>query len=427
MPLVWKYTFVIKSPLMKTVSFKTIGCRLNQAETAQMAASLETAGWSVVPFGDAVDACVIHTCAVTAKAEQTCARYARVARKQGARTVILAGCAAEVDGKNLKARSAADLILSQTDKYNIAELLERGRSRPESASVPRFDTKRAIIKVQDGCDFGCAYCIVPSTRSTKYSRPVAEVVEEVRKVADRGYKEFVLTGANLGCFSDNGRGLARLVEAVEQIPGVKRIRLSSVELSTVEREIIEFMAGSTKLCHFLHVPLQSGDDRILAAMGRRYDIKQYLAFVDFALGKIPLLGLGTDIIVGFPGEDTAAFENSRHVLERVPFNNVHVFPYSRRPGTKAAGMRPEVQAPETRRRAAELLVLAERKKVEFARQFVGNNVSVLVENVDRKGIASGWTGEYVEAKVNAAGITVNQIVGFVPSACEPDGTLSGQN
>ncbi|MBA4387333.1 MAG: tRNA (N(6)-L-threonylcarbamoyladenosine(37)-C(2))-methylthiotransferase MtaB [Verrucomicrobia bacterium] len=411
---------------MRTVSFKTIGCRLNQAETAQMAASFEAAGYAVVPFGKECDVCVVHTCAVTNKAERTCARFARIARKHSPKaTVVLAGCAVETGGEDLGEDSGADIIIGQADKLQLPDILAKQKPAAAPPRIPAFDTKRAIIKVQDGCDFRCAYCIVPFTRQRKYSRSIADIIEEIRQVAGRGYKEFVITGANLGRFEDGSSGLVSLLERIESVPGVMRIRLSSIELSTVEKEIITFMAGSRKLCRFLHVPLQSGDDRVLAAMGRRYTTRQFRELVEFACDKIPLIGLGTDIIAGLPGEDDKAFENSVKLLEELPFTNIHVFPFSKRKGTRAAAMPDQIEAQEKKRRAGILMEIARCKRVTFATRSVGQRVSVLVEKTTRT-TASGWTGEYLPAEIHAPGISINQVVDFTPASCTEDGVLVGK-
>ncbi len=415
---------------MKRVAFKTVGCRLNQAETAQMAAGLEAAGYCVVPFGEACDVGVVHTCSITENAVRKCLRLARTLRRQPSHpVVVLAGCAVEAGAEDLLERSGADLVVGQLDKMRLPEVLAelddgfRGPPAPDaSVPTPRFDTTRALVKVQDGCDFRCAYCIVPYARHTPVSRPFGDVLDEVKRLSDDGYREVVVTGANLGCYRDGQHDLVDLLAAMESVAGIARIRLSSIELSTTERRIVDFMAASRKLCNYLHLPLQSGDDSVLRAMGRRYSVEEYRAAVRYAVERIPSLGLGTDIIVGFPGEDKQAFENTLRLVSDLPFSNLHVFPYSRRPGTRAAEMPDSVPPATKKERSATLTALGNRKRLRFAESFIGRSVSILVERLSGDGEGTGWTGEYVEARVHRPGLAVNDIVGFQPSRCV-DGAL----
>ena len=387
-----------------------------------MAAGFSAAGYTVVPFVAPADAVVIHGCAITHKAERDSLRLARQARRAASTPiVVVTGCTAEVLGDALRGTDTADLVVGQAGKFAIPALLHRIHPHrfpppttiaPADAGPPQFDTTRALVKVQDGCDFRCAYCIVPAARGAPVSRPLGEVVEEIRRLADAGFKEIVLTGANLGCYGNGPRSLVDLVGQAESVPGIERIRLSSIELTTAEQPIVDHMAQSSKLCHFLHVPLQSGDDRILAAMGRRYTAAQYRAAVEYAVAKVPDLGLGTDIIVGFPSEDDRAFASTVRTVEDLPFGNVHVFSYSRRPGTRAADLADPVPESIKKARTAALLALASRKRAEFAARFVGKPVSVLVERVDAAGIGHGWTGQYVEAEITAPALRPNQLVTF---------------
>lgn len=397
------------------VSFKTIGCRLNQAETATMMAHFAGAGYRVVPHGEAADVAVIHGCAITGKADRDSLRALRQVRRAApAAITILAGCPAETRLKLQTGKGDdADLVIGQAGKFALPALLHRlypARFPPPLQEVedrpvlPVFETLRAFVKVQDGCDFRCAYCVVPETRGSPVSRPIPEVVEEIRRLADSGFKEIILTGANLGCYEDNGRRLVDLVRAVETIPAVARIRLSSIEITTTEHPIIDLMADSGKLCHFLHVPLQSGDDGILKAMGRRYDTSTFRRAMDYALSRIPDLGLGTDIIVGFPGEDQPAFDNTVRLARELPFSNLHVFPYSRRTGTRADGLADPVSAADKKERVRILRELGIRQRALFAAGFIGKTVEALIEHVDRDGAAHGWTKQYLEAVISGTSL-----------------------
>jgi len=400
------------------VALKTIGCRLNQAETARMAASFTAAGYAVAPFGEPCDVCVVHSCAVTHQAELDSLRLARRARRdQPGAVVVLAGCLAQYAQRRLAPGEAADLLVPQKDKLRIPVLLHElapGQfplpPPTEPAPTPAFETTRALVKAQDGCDFRCAYCVVPDARGPAASRPLEQVVAEARRLADAGFREVVVTGANVGCYRDGTRGLVDLLRAVEAADGIARVRIGSIELSTVEREIIDWMALSPKLCHFLHLPLQSGDDRILRAMGRRYTRDEYRRAAEYAAERVPRLGLGADVIVGFPGEDEAAFGRTVELVEALPFSNLHVFPFSPRPDTPAAALPGAVPAAVRKERVRRLLGLEKAKREAFAHGFVGRDVQVLVERLDARGAGRGWTGEYVEACVTGPGVAVNALL-----------------
>ena len=403
-----------------TVSLKTVGCRLNQAESFGIARAFEAAGYAVVPFGARSDVVEIHGCAVTAKAEKDCFRLARsAARRQPRPFIVLAGCVAEIAGTD-PAAGVADLAAGQADKYRLPGLIAAMGRGPAispdrkticSGALSDPDARaRPLVKVQDGCEFRCAYCVVPAARGPSRSRPLREILDEVRAIVDAGFQEVVLTGANIGCYDDNGQKLLALLAAVDRISGLARFRVSSIELSTVEREVIDFMAGSEKFCRFLHLPLQSGDDMILRAMRRRYSTASYRALLEYAVGKLGNVGLGADVIAGFPGEDAASFERTRSFVAALPLSRLHVFEYSVRPGTDAANMQGHVPAAEKKRRVSELIGIGRAAGAAFARGFIGRTVKVLVEDITAPGHGRGWTGEYVRMRVSAPGLKPGGIV-----------------
>lgn len=420
---------------MKRVSFKTIGCRLNQAETATMTAEFIRHGYEVVQFGGPCDAAIIHTCAVTLKAERDCMRYARMARRAGDSTiVILAGCAVEIAGTNLLARTGAHILADNKTKYNLPAVIDAFRQSATHAPLaavsaepaikedhdptPVFNNIRAIVKVQEGCDFFCSYCIVPFTRGRPESRNLNEILDEIRRLAGTGYREVVLSGVNLGCYSDGTNKLPHLLEQIEAIEGIERIRLSSIELSTAEREVIDCIAKSEKICRYIHLPVQSGDDGILREMGRKYSSQDFRKLVDYLAAKIPAPGLGTDVIVGFPGETIHAFHNTYNLLSDLPFANIHVFTFSPRPGTKAAGMKDSVVPEEKKQRSLKLLELAKQKKKAFADRFINKTTTVLIESIDSHHIGRGWTSEYVDCRVRGQGLQINKLLDFTPSSAQ---------
>ena len=411
---------------MKKVSFKTIGCRLNKAETAKIRAQFIADGYEVVPFKDDADVCIIHTCTITGMAEKECIRLARgIKRRNPSTFVVMAGCAAEVEQKRLKTESGANLIAGQETKYNLPAIVDESLSFTPAhktdaniPTVPIFDTTRAWLKIQDGCSFKCAYCIVPLTRGPSRSLPFSDIMAEANAFADNGFKEIVITGVNIGCYRDNNRRLVDIIKALEQIDQIERIRISSIEITTAERSIIEYMAESKKLCNFLHLPLQTGDNRLLQAMGRHYNADEYRDLINFVTDTIPDIGLGTDIITGLPGEDEQAFENTFQLIQDLPFSNLHVFPYSIRANTRAADMDNHIPYKIAKQRTEQLIDLGKQKSEEFAKSFIGKEVTILTEKIKKDGSAPGWTEQYVAARVDQPNLKANRIMTFTPTAYE---------
>ena len=383
-----------------------MGCRLNAAEGARIRGALEAAGWEVRESGappSGADAFVLHTCAVTATAQAEALRRLRAARRAGVPRIVVSGCAANVASEaELRSAGATDVVArgAPAAPDGLPALVEaalRGAVPPERLS---FGSTRAPVKIPDGCSFRCAYCIVPDARGAPRSRPAAEVLAECAALVARGYRELVLTGVNVACWREGDRSFADLVRAVAEIPGLARVRMSSVEPHTTEAEVVELMAApGSKLCHTLHYPLQSGSDRVLRAMRRRYTVAEYRAAVERALARVPRLGLGADVIAGFPGETAADFEETARLVRDYPFSNLHVFPYSERPGTPAATMPGAVPVRVRRERARALAALGEEKRAAFAASFAGADAEVLVERVGADGTAEGWTSEYLRARI----------------------------
>jgi len=414
------------------VSFKTLGCRLNQAETATMEAQFQAAGYDVTRFGSPCDVVVIHGCTVTQNAEKESARLVRTARNQpgGKPVVVLAGCPAVVQAAhgNTERDGQADLLAPHGLKFSLPAIIHERFSigdKPPPAPkhvVPRFSTVRARVKVQDGCNCRCAYCVVPAARGSSVSRPFQEIVDEVEALGNAGYREIILTGANLGCYSDGKRRLVDLLKALESVKPVQRIRLSSIEPATDENDVIDFMASSGKLCRHLHIPLQTGDDSLLSLMGRCYTTAEFRRIVEHMAANPGCTGLGTDLIAGLPGESGNSFEATYKFVEDLPFSNLHVFPYSKRPHTRAAAMDGQVASTVRKERATRLIELGRSKKDKFARGLIGRKVSILIENADANGFAAGWTSEYVWAAVPGADLRRNQIVSGI-AKCVDNGIL----
>jgi threonylcarbamoyladenosine tRNA methylthiotransferase MtaB len=297
-------------------------------------------------------------------------------------------------------------------KQPSPELLHTKTIGRDDFALPEFgdsDTTRALLKIQDGCNVMCSFCLIPFARGHERSRFLDDILEEAGRQAARGHRELVLTGVNIGQFHSRGVDLAHLIDRLEAIDGIQRIRLSSIEPTTVTDSLLERMGASRKLCPYLHVPLQSADDRVLGAMNRPYDVQSFTSLIDRALRSVPDLALGTDLMVGFPGESEEAFQATVAFCRRVPFSYFHVFTYSKRPGTAAAKMTDDVPVEVARRRAQTLAELSREKRLAFAERSIGASVSVLFEQGQAEGLCLGTTPHYLRVAVPFDPALSNQV------------------
>ena len=400
---------------MPRASFTSLGCRLNHTESAVWAGQFAAKGYTIVAWGQPTDLAVINTCSVTHRAEAHCRNTVRrTLRRSPEAFVVVAGCYAQSGLDAIAGISGVDMIVGTEFKDTFADYLDRPRKLEEPVvlhsarisrhefEVPatgRYTATRANLKVQDGCDFFCSFCIIPYTRGRERSRRFDDLVREAEELAAAGYREVVLTGVNIGRYRSGGMTLADVAERLEDIPGLRRIRITSIEPTTVEDRLIGRMAEGGGLCRYLHLPAQSGDDEVLRRMGRRYSAREYREFVDRAVDRVPGMGLGTDVIVGFPGETEEAFRRTCAWLEEMPFAYYHVFSYSARAGTKATRLdghlNPQVVADRSRR----LRALSDRRRREFAARHLGDEVEVLFEQRDRAGRWTGLTDSYLRVGV----------------------------
>lgn len=390
--------------------------------------SLTRQGYRLVEYGEKTDLLVLNTCSVTENAEKDC-RYAvrKTLRHSPHAFVAVTGCYAQTGAAQLQTVPGIDLIVGTQFKMNLPDYLPaptqlRKQPEPElrhSRTIDRedfvlpgtaySDSTRALLKIQDGCDFMCSFCLIPFARGRERSRVADDVLREARELAAHGYRELVLTGVNIGQYSYQGMELVDLLQALEAIPEVVRIRISSIEPTTIPERLLQHMAASTKVCHYLHFPLQSGDDGILHAMNRRYDVREYEALVGQALALMPDLGLGTDLMVGFPGEDEQAFANTMRMAGRLPFSYFHVFSYSSRPGTPAARFEPQTPPAVIRQRSKTLAELSRTKALAFYQQQIGRTVSVLFEQGERDGFRTGTTANFTRVAVPADAVAAGSI------------------
>jgi threonylcarbamoyladenosine tRNA methylthiotransferase MtaB len=409
-------------------SLHTLGCRLSQSESSMLADSLQRQGYRLVKFGEETDLLVLNTCSVTENAEKDC-RYAvrKTLRHSPHAFVAVTGCYAQTGAAQLQRVPGIDLIVGTQFKMNLPEYLPapaKLHKQPEaevrhSRTIDRedfvlpgtaySDSTRALLKIQDGCDFMCSFCLIPFARGRERSRAVDDVLREAQDLAGHGYRELVLTGVNIGQYSYQGANLVDLLRQLETVPGITRIRISSIEPTTVPFSLLEFMAASTKLCRYLHLPLQSGDDGILRAMNRRYGVHEYERLVEQAITLMPDLGLGTDLMVGFPGEDETAFANTVKTAERLPFSYFHVFSYSARPGTAAVRLEQPVPPAVIRQRSKALTALSRTKTLWFYQRQIGRTLPVLFEQGQRDGFRTGTTGSFMRIAVAADAVVAGSI------------------
>lgn len=413
----------------RRASLYTVGCRLSQAETALLADRLRTDGYQLVEFGQPTDLFVLNTCSVTDDAEGTC-RYVirKILRQSPDAYVAVTGCYAQTGSDALRRIEGIDLIVGTQFKMQLPDFLPspallQKRPAPDLlhtkrverddfviAGVGGYDSTRANLKVQDGCNFMCSFCLIPFARGHERSREFDDVLREARDLTARGHRELVLTGVNIGQYQHRGRSLVDLIRALEALEGVDRIRISSIEPTTITASLLEHMAGSAKLCHYLHIPLQSGDDGILRAMNRQYQVRGYVALVERAFQLMPDLGLGTDLLVGFPGEDDCHYANTRSLAADLPFAYFHVFRYSERPGTAAARLHDTVRTEAVQARSKELADLSRMKRMALAQTYVGRRVEVLFENREEQGYWTGLTKNYLRVGVPAAQSLKNRLL-----------------
>ncbi len=410
---------------MPKASLHTLGCRLNQAETAIIANSLAARGFDIVEFGEPADVTVINTCTVTEQADSKCRQAVRAALRVNPTTfVAVVGCYAQNGIDAISAIRGVDLIIGNEHKLRVGDFLNglNKNSAPQIIHSPKLPEKeftidtsglytfntRANLKIQDGCNYFCSFCIIPTVRGRARSRNFNDIIREAEALVAAGHRELVLTGVNIGTYKNDGKNLLKVIERLELIEGLSRIRISSIEPTTIGAELVRYMASSAKLCHYLHVPLQSGDDKILSSMSRKHTIKPFAKFIEWSAKLIPDIGLGTDIMVGYPTEGEAEFQNTRDVLTDLPFFYFHVFTYSDRPGTPSWNLKPKVPHQVKKARTRNLIELSERKRRAYYSAHLGTTVNVLFETQEDY-YWTGYTENYMRVHLKSERNLQNQI------------------
>ena len=376
----------------KRAAITTLGCKLNQYESERIREQLMRRGYDIVPYGEIADVYVVNSCTVTAKSDRDTRRLARQGKRRNPNAlVVVTGCYAEVAGEALSRIGEIDVILGNTEKEALASHVppgsdsagDEGASQSERLLERFADHTRAFVKVQEGCDAHCAYCIIPQARGPSRSVRPVEVVRQVEKLVEAGHPEVVLIGVHLGRYGkdmpEEDVALDDLARWLCEVPDLRRLRFSSIEPREVTEGIIDLVVRHPKVCRHLHIPLQSGSDAILHRMRRPYNASYYSDLVDRVRKASPLASIGADVMVGFPGESGEHAEETQRLLEGLPLSYLHVFSYSQRPGTPAAEM-PDQVAPELKKeRSRALMGLSAEKRRTFAEQNVGQELSVVVE------------------------------------------------
>ncbi|MDR8392366.1 tRNA (N(6)-L-threonylcarbamoyladenosine(37)-C(2))-methylthiotransferase MtaB [Aliifodinibius sp. S!AR15-10] len=400
---------------MKKVAFKTLGCKLNYSETLTIQRDFANEGYQITDFDEQADIYVINTCSVTEGANSTCRKTVRRAlRRNPEAFVAVVGCYAQLEPDEIAEIDGVDTVLGAKNKFNLLELFDDFEKRVEPVvynsdvneavdfhnAFSADDRTRAFLKVQDGCSYNCSFCTIPLARGESRSPEIATVVQNANHLVDDGFKEIVITGVNAGDF---GRGTEEnffmLLQALETVDGLERIRFSSVEPNLMHEEIIGFTAESDKIQPHFHIPLQSGSDKMLGLMRRRYQSDLYRKRVELIKELMPDACIGVDVITGHPGETDELFQESFDFVDSLPVSYLHVFTYSERPNTHALNIEPVVQNSVRKERTHKFRCLSKKKRYNFDTQFSGEVRPVLFEGSNRNGAMLGWTDNYVRVGI----------------------------
>jgi len=431
----------------KSIAFHTLGCKLNFSETSALGRKATEAGFLITPFNEPADAYVINTCSVTEQADKRCRQIVRRALRQNPDAyVVVVGCYAQLKPKEISEIPGVDAVLGAAEKFRLVEYLtdltkeEKGSFYAcDIEEVTGFneafsygDRTRTFLKVQDGCDYTCAFCTIPLARGKSRSTTVEDVIQQAQAIGKTDCKEIVLTGVNLGDFGKGPDGSKKseetfydLVQAIDQVEGIDRIRISSIEPNLLSDEIIEFVAQSNRFVPHFHVPLQSGSNTILGSMRRRYKRELYESRVAKIKALMPHCCIGVDVIVGFPGETEELFLETYEFLNKLDVSYFHVFTYSERDNTLAATMDGVVSPHDRSRRNKMLRILSEKKRRAFYEQHIGENRPVLFETEDRDGEMHGFTDNYIKVTMPFEQALTNTIQEVELTEVNSDGKVDG--
>jgi threonylcarbamoyladenosine tRNA methylthiotransferase MtaB len=400
----------VESTEQKTVAFHTMGCRLNFSESGTLMEGFSKRGYKVVDFGSQADVVFLNTCTVTDSADSGARNWIRRAVQSSPEgKIVVAGCFAQMESEQVKGLQGVDLILGTSEKYKVFDYLDtdedvivkidHDKSFWGAATSLEAGQTRAFLKIQDGCNYICSFCIIPFARGRSRTLSINEVVEQAKVLVFNGFKEIVLTGVNIGEYeAKSGEKLTDLVDRLQNIAGLKRLRLSSVEPNTITEELLKVLSSSGIYQEHFHLPLQSGSDRILELMRRKYLSKDYLRVLDLIYKYYPKASVGGDVIVGFPSESDQDFLQTYDLIEKSTMTHLHVFPYSKRKGTTASKMSDHIPFAIKKERVKALIKLGEQKMHRLATSMIGQKVSVLWESVSRDGQLTGHTPNFLKIK-----------------------------
>ena len=410
---------------LPSVAFHTLGCKLNFSETSALARHLEQEGFVQKNFEEEADYYVINTCSVTENADKECRQLVRrIQRRSPSSAVVITGCYAQLKPKEIASIPGVDLVLGAAAKFELATHLQALKKGDDTKicscdidTVENFHASwsvhhrtRTFLKVQDGCDYNCSFCTIPMARGKSRSDKIVNVLENVKEIANAGSKEIILTGVNLGDFGENGENFFQLISALANETTIPRYRISSIEPNLLSDDITRFVASSKRFMPHFHIPLQSGSDRILGLMRRRYKRKLYADRVNLIKALLPHASIGVDVIVGFPGETEADFQETYSFLESLPITYLHVFTYSERDNTLAATMKDIVSLSIRQTRNKKLRQLSYQKQEEFNNEFSGTTRPVLFEKEEKTSMMEGYTDNYIRIKTPYKKDWVNQIM-----------------
>lgn len=431
----------------KTAAYHTLGCKLNFAETSTIARQLTDAGYGKTNFDEKADVYVINTCSVTENADRECKLHVKRAMKANPNgLVVVLGCYAQLKPKEISKIEGVDLVLGAKEKFNVISYLEdlhksENQGIVHSCEIEETDffigsysigdRTRAFLKVQDGCDYKCTYCTIPLARGISRSDTIENVLKNAKEISEKGIKEIVLTGVNIGDYGKGEFGNKKhehtfldLISELDQVEGIERIRISSIEPNLLKDESIELVSKSRSFVPHFHIPLQSGSDELLKKMKRRYLTKLYSDRISKIREVMPDCAVGVDVIVGFPGETEEEFLKTYNYLNELPISYLHVFTYSERENTEAVEMEGVVPVSERKKRNKMLRILSEKKKMAFYQTQLGKTLPVLWEHENKSGIMFGFTENYVRVQKPFDESSVNEIEMVKLEKIEADGSVS---
>jgi len=406
---------------MKSVSLHTLGCKLNYSETSTIAKDFSSKGFLLKNYGEISDVFVLNTCSVTDNADKECRQIVRsIIRNNPETYVIVTGCYAQLQPEEIAKIEGVDLVLGINEKFKLFDYIENYEKKDLSCiyitpihEVSDFDEAfsadtdsrtRAFLKIQDGCNYKCSFCTIPMARGKSRSLDIEKVIDNANKIIDAGYKEIVLTGVNTGDYDYNyGNKNFRLINVLTELDklNIERIRISSIEPNLLTDEIISIVKYSDKFCNHFHIPMQSGDNEILKLMRRRYNREYYFDLIHRLNEEIEEVGIGVDVITGFPGETEVHFLNTFNFLESLPVSYLHVFNYSERKNTDATLLPGKVDIRERKRRSELLRNLSNKKRFDFYTKFIGTDQSVLFESRKSDDFIEGLTTNYIRVKISS--------------------------